>query len=521
MNCFRRLAAIVVIICCGSCKEYNRNHVHREVLRSSIAKGEALAVSYCQGCHALPDPSILDAKSWEKGVLPHMGPLLGIRYFNGRRYPSAEGDRFLDKGYYPALPVVSEEDWQHIIDYYTATSPDSLPGQQRKEGIKEGVSLFQVISPAGRIGAGAPPAICMVRIDTGRGRHDLLTGDVLTGSLLRWNGALRMVDSIGCGGPVLGIDSRKDGMVACNVGLLNPSNARLGKGQLIRVDAGGKMRVDSQPLFAGLARPVQVSGADLNGDGRLDYVVCEFGYMTGALSWMENRGDSGYLRHVIKALPGAIKAYIGDYNHDGLPDLWVLFAQGEEGIFLFTNKGGGVFSEEEVLRFPPVNGSSYFELADMNEDGYPDIVYTCGDNADFSMVLKPYHGVYIFLNDGKNHFRQDFFFPINGCYKAVARDFDGDGDLDLATIAFFADFKHQPEEGFVYLENVGHGEWRPYTISGTEVGRWLTMDVGDLDGDGRPDIILGNFSFLAPVTKAGVDFKKGPPFLFLRNMGRK
>ena len=38
-------------------------------------------------------------------------------------------------------------------------------------------------------------------------------------------------------------------------------------------------------------------------------------------------------------MPGAEKAYIQDYNKDGLPDIWVLFAQGDEGIFLFTNKG--------------------------------------------------------------------------------------------------------------------------------------------------------------------------------------
>ncbi len=38
----------------------------------------------------------------------------------------------------------------------------------------------------------------------------------------------------------------------------------------------------------------------------------------------------------------------------------------------------------------------------------------------------------------------------------MARDFDGDGDLDLAVIAFFADYPKQPEEGFVYLENTGN-----------------------------------------------------------------
>jgi hypothetical protein len=46
------------------------------------------------------------------------------------------------------------------------------------------------------------------------------------------------------------------------------------------------------------------------------------------------------------------------------------------------------------------------------------------------------------------------------------------------------------------------------------------MDVGDLDDDGRPDIVLGNFSLFSHVTGAGVDFKKGPPVLVLRNLGK-
>ena len=49
-----------------------------------------------------------------------------------------------------------------------------------------------------------------------------------------------------------------------------------------------------------------------------------------------------------------------------------------------------------------------------------------------------------FLNEGNNHFSQKYFFPINGCYKAIAKDFDGDGDLDIASIAFSADFASQP-----------------------------------------------------------------------------
>ena len=95
-----------------------------------------------------------------------------------------------------------------------------------------------------------------------------------------------------------------------------------------------------------------------------------------------------------------------------------LFAQGEEGIFLLQMLNGN-FEQKEVLRFPPVYGSSSFELVDLNNDGFPDIIYTCGDNADYSRVLKPYHGVYIFLNDGKNNFTQKYFYHIDGCYKQL------------------------------------------------------------------------------------------------------
>jgi hypothetical protein len=229
-------------------------------------------------------------------------------------------------------------------------------------------------------------------------------------------------------------------------------------------------------------------------------------------------GDNHYARHVIRPVPGAIKAYALDYNRDGLPDLFVLFAQGEEGIFLYTNRGNGRFDQKEILRFPPSYGSSYFEMDDFNHDGYPDIVYTCGDNADFSLVLKPYHGVYIFLNDGKWNFNQRYFFPVNGCYKAMARDFDGDGDLDLAVISFFADYQNQPEEGFVYLENTGDFKFIPHSMKETQQGRWLTMDVGDLDGDGKPDILLGNFSVAPAFIKSLIPWEAAPPFLYLRNI---
>ena len=500
----------------SSCKSPFGN-THPGIEDSSIEKGKELAAQYCQSCHLLPDPSLLDKKSWDLGVLPGMGPRLGIFYHNGREYPSAQFDLNITRSFYPDKPLMQPYQWQHILDYYAALAPDSLPGQNRPDSIQIGLSQFTALIPQKSYGN---PASCLVAIDSSRNPRKIMVCDVLNHNLYRFNDQLQLTDSIRTPGPIVDIDMEHDLMTACNIGILNPNNGKKGSAMLIHKDGQDKMNLDTVALFDNLARPVQILRADLNQDGRMDYLVCEFGNLTGALSWMENTGDGKYTRHLLRAYPGAIRAYIQDANHDGLPDIWVLFAQGEEGIFLFTNKGHGQFDQQEVLRFPPVYGSSYFELDDFNKDGFPDILYTCGDNADYSPVLKPYHGVYIYLNDGKNHFTQKYFFPINGCYKAVARDFDGDGDLDIATIAFFADFYKQPQEGFVYLENKGDMLFKPYSMQEIKAGRWLTMNVGDYNGDGKPDIILGNFSVGPGLKKSKINWKTGPPFMILKNTAK-
>jgi len=125
--------ALIITACIFTvfgCKTYKRNKSHENVSIESIKKGEVLATQYCHSCHQLPDPSLLDAKTWENGVLPAMGPRLGIFAYGFREYPSYRNDVSLDKNFYPSQPVLTNIQWQNIIDYYTATSPDSLYEQQ-------------------------------------------------------------------------------------------------------------------------------------------------------------------------------------------------------------------------------------------------------------------------------------------------------------------------------------------------------------------------------------------------------
>jgi hypothetical protein len=262
---------------------------------------------------------------------------------------------------------------------------------------------------------------------------------------------------------------------------------------------------------------VNTQPVDLDRDGDLDYIVSAFGNYTGSLLAFENRGKS-FVRHVIQNTPGARRVIIKDFNKDDLPDFAVLLTQGDEQIVMYKNEGAFKFDGEVWLRFPPVYGSSYFDLIDMNKDGSLDVVYSNGDNADYSPVFKPYHGVRIFKNNGHDRFEESWFYPMYGASKVMCSDFDGDQDIDLAAISFFPDFAKHPEHGFLYFENTPDG-FVSYTTSIARAGRWLVMEVADIDKDHDDDIILGalNFPTAVPHDLAQEWQHKKVSLLLLRN----
>ena len=233
---------------------------------------------------------------------------------------------------------------------------------------------------------------------------------------------------------------------------------------------------------------------------------------------MKQNSDHTYTQTTLANRSGAVQAVAGDFNHDGWQDLMVLFGAGDEGLWLFTNDHKGGFTSKPLLRFPPVYGSTSFQLADMDHDGKLDLIYTCGYNFRDSRILKPYHGLYIFKNMGDWNFKQRWFYPIDGCTKAIAADFDGDGDLDIAASAFFADMKTQPAESFIYFEQLSPFNFKAHAIPVSKYGRWFSMDVGDYNNDGKPDIVLGNYA-------SGFMFQEGLkpawnktiPFIVLQN----
>ncbi len=449
----------------------------------STLSGQELATIHCSSCHLFPAPDLLDKATWKNGVLPEMAYRLGMRPLSEKMGDMDEDDlrAALQPGTYADAPMMAAEDWQKIIDYYVTNAPAQPLPQAAKTAVKVGLPFFEVKALAEQ--GNRLPMVSMVKIDVANGH--LLVSRRETNLLEVYDPSFRKLDSMRMESPLsdlVWLDGQR--YLALEMGIMDPSDSRKGKLKQITNLKQTDLLIDS------LRRPVQLTVQDLNQDSVPDYLICNYGHEQGQLAWYDGKTKR---ENILKALPGARMTRIVDLNNDGLPDILVLMCQAWERISVFYNRGNGHFEEQMLLEFPPVYGSSSMEVADMNADGHPDIIYTNGDNADYSYSQKRYHGLRIFLNDGQNHFAEQYFYPIHGAGQVRAADFDGDGDLDLAVTAFFTDPQQQPNEGFLFFKNQGNLQFDVSTFANADQGKWLVMDVGDLDRDGRPDIVLGSF----------------------------
>ena len=189
---------------------------------------------------------------------------------------------------------------------------------------------------------------------------------------------------------------------------------------------------------------------------------------------------------------------VADFNGDGRPDFVALISQEFESVELFLNQADGQFQRHVLFAAgDPSFGSSGIELVDLDHDSDIDVLYTNGDTLD-SFYLKPTHGVHWFENEGTQPFTPHRLASLPGATRATAVDLDDDGDLDVVATAYLPSVIRQQSipqstETLIWIEQLPHKSFARHTLEIGSQGH-MTLHVQDCDSDGKPDLIVGNYS---------------------------
>jgi hypothetical protein len=468
-----------------------------------------LAIAHCQSCHLFPESYQVDKFTWTNHILTmkvHTDLIDTSQFAQDSLLVSTLAPTKGWKNIPDVRGTITLDEWEKLVRYYQTNAPVSSLPQPPRPNIRPTLQNFEILTPPFTI---RDPDVNLVKLDTMNDK--LFIADAQRKQLIAYDQfSLNPTDTMDLGSKISQINYFEARYFVLAQGdRSHPS----GNGEFIRLGENNEPEL----LIADLPMPNHASHADLNKDHRKDVVICS----DGKIAWYQRLPSGFYREHILGYKPGAICSAVADFNNDGWLDVMVLTGKGDESLYIYYNLGRWAFREHRIKRFVPAWNNSYFELADFNNDGLPDILMTSGLSSQYPPVMKFYQGIRIYINKGRNHFEESYFFPVNGAYKASAVDFDQDGDLDIVCVAHVPDYVKSPEESFVYLENLGGKfNFKPHTFPESNMSRWSTFDIGDIDNDGDMDIILG-----AAVRDAGYVperftsvWRQGiPPFTILVN----
>ena len=235
----------------------------------------------------------------------------------------------------------------------------------------------------------------------------------------------------------------------------------------------------------GWPRVAIVEAADFNGDGKTDLAVAAFGWRkSGQVAILENRpanpSPAVVHDHTIDPRAGSIQIIPADLNRDGRMDFVTLLAQEHETVLAYVNRGSGfAFDQKVIYAAPHPNwGSSGIQLVDLDKDGDNDVLLTHGDTFDDG-VVKPYHGIQWLENTGGYPFVEHTLAAMPGVHRAAAADLDGDGDLDIVAAALLAagsDVDEKALPALAWLEQTRPGRSRatPSRWAGRGTRHWTS-----------------------------------------------
>ncbi len=222
--------------------------------------------------------------------------------------------------------------------------------------------------------------------------------------------------------------------------------------------------------------PIAVATGDFNGDGKTDLVAVNS--QSNDVSIILGNGAGGFgppQNFPAGDLPYAVA--VGDFDGDGRVDLAVSTYTSEE-VRIMRGDGQGGFTT--FISYPLHGNGSRIVAGDFNHDDHLDLavgVYNAS----------PDNRLAVLLGNGNGTFTRASGIPVADPQGVVTADFDGDGNLDLAsTTYFFPDLVVALGDGAG-----GFGPARSTRLPGHPYP--FGVAPADFNRDGKADLAISNY----------------------------
>jgi len=236
-----------------------------------------------------------------------------------------------------------------------------------------------------------------------------------------------------------------------------------------------------------------VSFADIDNDGDLDAFISNRDGVSDNQRNYLYRNDEGTYIDITESSGLSMSSHLSfcsiifDYNKDGFQDIYISNDKPDNLNILYKNNGDGTFDDVSEYSGAGIGiNAMTTTIGDYNNDGWFDIYIT---NTPEGNELLRNNGDGTFTNVAEA--TATTFNSVG--WGAVFLDADSDGLLDLYVSSDFdgsvgsflsAAFYHQQnDETFIIPENIGFQN---------DTRKSYTNAIGDIDNDGKPDIVVGN-----------------------------